>query len=384
MILIIFNIKHKLIEQVELIEQNMIIYFYKGGKRMKCRNCGNELGEGDTFCQNCGTKIDIQSEKKQQKKSKKKYIIIGCFILLLAVAVCIYFFIPNEMKLEVQELADAVNNNTVSEYYSKELVVHGYLVRDNRSYANNEDDEYYIFVSDTNDWQDNNDFILIKYSDGLDDDFGTGTELIVSGELQEDSNILLANQIDVKKSVERTYNVNFKQLSEENYANKKISITGRMIDLLGEGHYLTDAEINYSVQLKGITESKFADYFKNGSMAIVTGTFNDDETLTVESIEQTEVTKDSSYNFGMSVNECYNTYLTEGQEITLNGTYIKNSSASIPYAIQDEETGQFIALSVTNESIDLDEYFESGEQCVITGNISEGGSSYILYVTAIG
>lgn len=33
MILIIFNIKHKPIEQVELIEQNVIIYFYKGGKK---------------------------------------------------------------------------------------------------------------------------------------------------------------------------------------------------------------------------------------------------------------------------------------------------------------------------------------------------------------
>lgn len=353
---------------------------------MKCENCGSELEKGDTFCQNCGKKVDIQLETESKKKShKKRNIIISSIVLLLAiVAVCVYFFLPRNMEVEVQELADAVNNNTINEYYSKSLIVHGYLVRDTRSYANNEDDGYYIFVSDTNDWQDNNDFILIKYSDGLDDDFGTGTELIVSGELKEDSNILLANEIDVKNSVERTYNVTFEQLSEENYADKKISISGRMIDLLGEGHYLTDAEINYSVQLKGITESKFADYFKNGSMAVVTGTFNDDETLTVESIEQTEETKDSSYDFGMSVNECYSTYLTEGQEITLNGTYIKNGSASVPYAIQDEETGQFIALSVTNESINLDDYFESGEECVITGNISEGGSSYILQVIAIG
>lgn len=86
----------------------------------------------------------------------------------------------------------------------------------------------------------------------------------------------------------------------------------------------------------------------------------------------------------MSVNECYNAYLTEEQEITLSGTYVKNGSASIPYAIQEEETGQFIVLSVTNESINLDDYFKSGEKCVITGNISEGGSSYILYVIAIG
>lgn len=73
----------------------------------------------------------------------------------------------------------------------------------------------YIFVLDTNDWQDNNNFILIKYLDGLDDDFGTGTKLIVSGELKEDSNILIVNEIDVKRSVETTYNVTFEQLGKK-------------------------------------------------------------------------------------------------------------------------------------------------------------------------
>lgn len=62
MILIIFNIKHKLIEQVELIEQNMIIYFYKGGKKMKCKNWGNELEREDIFCQSCGAKDNTQLE----------------------------------------------------------------------------------------------------------------------------------------------------------------------------------------------------------------------------------------------------------------------------------------------------------------------------------
>lgn len=94
---------------------------------MKCKNWGNELEWEDIFCQSCDAKdntlleTELKKEISKKKKSRKKRnIIIGCIVLFLAiVAVCAYFFLPREMKVEVQELADAVNNNTINEYYFK-------------------------------------------------------------------------------------------------------------------------------------------------------------------------------------------------------------------------------------------------------------------------
>ena len=91
-----------------------------------------------------------------------------------------------------------------------------------------------------------------------------------------------------------------------------------------------------------------------------------------------------SFEYGTSVKDCINSYVNIGEEITIKGIFVKNGSFSVPYSVQDEETGQFIALSVPFENIDLDKYFESGENCVVTGYISEGGTSYVINITAIG
>lgn len=66
-------------------------------------------------------KDNTQLETELKKEiSKKRNVIIGCIVLFLAiVAVCAYFFLSGEMEVEVQELADAVNNNTINEYYFK-------------------------------------------------------------------------------------------------------------------------------------------------------------------------------------------------------------------------------------------------------------------------
>ena len=31
---------------------------------MKCKNCGYQLKEGMKFCENCGTKVEVQAQKQ--------------------------------------------------------------------------------------------------------------------------------------------------------------------------------------------------------------------------------------------------------------------------------------------------------------------------------
>ncbi|GEM_PF-5836751 len=378
---------------------------------MKCEKCGNEITEEDIFCQNCGCKIEreeqIESNKNinekeietisnsddlnlHKKKSKKSVFIISFIIvILLAIIGFSMFSIPKDVEIEAGTLANEIYNGDVDKYASNNLFVHGYIIRDTRE-SNNEKNGYYIVVSDIDNWEtlDSSQIVTFKYDMGIEESVGTGSEIIVQGHLdiQEDSpdmSILVGDDITIKNKVDPTYKIDFDQLSND-YVNKKITITGRMINVIGDGNYLTDVDLNYAVKLKGFTEDEFASYFKNGSYAVVTGVLKDTGVIDVEKIDQNQTTKDMSFEYGTSVKDCINSYVNIGEEITIKGIFVKNGSFSVPYSVQDEETGQFIALSVPFENIDLDKYFESGENCVVTGYISEGGTSYVINITAIG
>lgn len=53
---------------------------------MYCKNCGNEIKNGEKFCCNCGTPIDGGTEIKSHKKSRK---IATCLIGICAVGLCV-------------------------------------------------------------------------------------------------------------------------------------------------------------------------------------------------------------------------------------------------------------------------------------------------------
>lgn len=381
---------------------------------MYCQKCGNGISEGDMFCQKCGWKVEgdkieegiglsgIENEKNQKpeeeiidsiktkKNRKKTKILFGVSVGIIVSLIAVFgiFFMPKDTDIEAGDLAKLINNGEADKYYSDNLYVHGYLVRDTREMSTNEKENYYILVSNIENWEESTDSLVFVYEEGLEDNLGTGTELIVQGHLKDNSNdsvnMLIGEDVEIKKIVDPIYTLDFEQLKNTEYIDKQINITGRMIDLLGQGHFLADEELNNSVALKGLTEAEFANYFKNGNYATITGILTKDNTIKVDKISQNEFTKKMSYDYGMSVSECYQSYFSNGEEVTIHGIYLKNSFASVPYAVMDEETGQFITLTTFTESIDLDKYFESEEQCVITGNISEGGTGYILEVIAIG
>lgn len=69
---------------------------------MICKNCGNQIKEGNNFCTKCGTKIEkekiiINEEKREVKKedlklSKKEKIVLA-IIILFTIIFMIYLLI---------------------------------------------------------------------------------------------------------------------------------------------------------------------------------------------------------------------------------------------------------------------------------------------------
>lgn len=359
---------------------------------MKCKNCGKKLNNKDLYCTSCGTKVNeaqINLNTQQTEKKKKLLVLIISIVIVFALTITgiILLTQPDNIDLEAKELSSLIAEEKTSEYYGDNLNVHGYLIRDMTDSSNSEDYGYYILVSDVESLENDSNIVYFSYSGEMDDNLGSGSEVIIHGKLREKSNdsfeILVADNIEVIEKEDPVYQIDFENISNQ-YIGKKIHITGRLIDYLGQGHYISDSEINNSLQLKGLTEAQFAEYFKNGSWANVIGVLNDDGTISVEKIIQNEYTKELSYDFGLSVNDCYSTKFGPQVEITVHGDYLRNPFNSVAYAIGNTETGQFIELEVSNSSVSLDDYFESGEPCVISGYITEGGRGYILKVTAIG
>lgn len=75
---------------------------------MYCRNCGNEIREGSSFCGKCGTKIEVKFEenKKTNKTNKnikqKKYVVISLLLfVIIFISVCVIVNInPREEMVE--------------------------------------------------------------------------------------------------------------------------------------------------------------------------------------------------------------------------------------------------------------------------------------------
>ena len=75
---------------------------------MKCNNCGNEINEGDAYCNKCGKK-----PSKQTNKRKKRSIIISIIIIItIIILLGLYLFILRPFK-------GNTNSQTIENTYSK-------------------------------------------------------------------------------------------------------------------------------------------------------------------------------------------------------------------------------------------------------------------------
>lgn len=73
---------------------------------MYCRNCGNKIEDGSTFCGNCGNPINNKKKKINISFFKKKIIIIPCIILLIFVLLFIMVFNIGKYNLSKSLIKD--------------------------------------------------------------------------------------------------------------------------------------------------------------------------------------------------------------------------------------------------------------------------------------
>lgn len=369
---------------------------------MYCPKCGNEVKDGDLFCDKCGMKVDQQeiNEKKEGKKNIFKKVLIIVAIAFVILGIIGYITddgedssvdkTVEEHHFEVEKLSKILNDDEkYKDYEGDKIYVHGYLgVSSNvvNGEVQGQDNQINVLVSKT----DENSYVMFKYKKGVDESLGNLSEVELVGKVKYSKNyeqpIFIASKVKVIQKEERIYNVgSLEELANSNsqLMGKKIIVYGRMLDFLGQGHTIVSDDLKQTFKLKGMTESEYANYFKNGSKAYVTGTYTDDKEIIVEKVDQDESTKEDSDSIGISVSQVYSTG-DVGQQVTIKGTYVRNGSYSVPYSVMDESTGQFISLYTSNDSVDFNDYFESDATCVVTGYLWETGTGYSLEVTAIG
>lgn len=381
---------------------------------MYCQKCGYKLEEGDKFCQQCGNKIENSDESKvgnnkdeppriimkeekvenvtPNKKSNKgkKSMIIGVALLAFIVLGIGFLFSGKSIDLSIQEYLDLQMNGQLVEYEGYELNIKGYLYRDTRENSNESDGYYGLTnVSDVINMQEDFGLILFTYDGEIGEDAGSGTEVIVTAKMQEESDTLLASNVEIINKVEPIYTVELATILQnpEKYHGKKVMFAGRMIDVFGQGQAVVDMSADNALIIDGLTEKEFAEFVQEGSIGTIVGTFENREGYPVIIIE--DVKRDNQFDYyadlvARSVNDCYNDYfLFDGDEVSIYGTYYTNFSFSNPTVLCDLNNSQFISLTTTM-GVNLDNYLVSGKNYILSGVIREGGTGFILEVEGIG
>ncbi len=402
---------------------------------MKCKKCGTDLENTAMFCPNCGTSTEeencnnqvekdlvsilnanednhlindknqsISDNNQKDKKLSKKKKILFSFLGIILLILIIGFFAsrPKEIHMETKELSNIISNEEAKKYAGDTIYLHGFLYRT----VDNEKSPYLYMLTpnpitpdklmgSNNEelYDDSNNMVIFVMEEDrkqLDIKLGTGSELILKGQMGETSSgltVLIVEDIEVKQKVEPIHSIDLTTLNDSgsDYIGKNVMVMGRMIYLFGEGHYLTDYDVENVVKLSNLTEDEFSSYYKNGSGVYVTGILkqeNEEYVIEIDNVSQNEALKGLYTDDLPTVSDCYDSSIENGTFITIHGIYKRDVTGSVSHAIVDEDTLQFIILS--SDNIDLDKYFENGKDCTISGEIYETGRGYMLKVQAIG
>lgn len=132
---------------------------------------------------------------------------------------------PEEVHIEASELNSILYSEKLDEYFGDDLYVHGYLIRDEEM----EEEHSYILAGDKNDTEG----LIFSCEEALEEDLGTGSELIVKGTLSreegESAVTLVSTEIEVKEKILPIYE--FKSVtallkSANDVVNKRVCVKG--------------------------------------------------------------------------------------------------------------------------------------------------------------
>ena len=263
---------------------------------MFCQKCGNEISKEDTFCDKCGAEVKKGEVKNKDKKPIKKNKILKIVLPLVLVIVCglggIYYIgsQPQDYHMEADELAKIMlNEEEMEKYYEDNLYIHGYIAR-NISVQNNlsaESNHMYSLYSEN----DQSNPLAFSYEKGLDDDIGSGSEVILKGTLgclsESKIPILLVKEIDIKNREEPIYPVgDLEDLVKvyDKYLNKKISVVGNLNYYYS--YILTNDDDSIQLVLNNVDEEQVKDVEDTTNCVVVGKFYNKDgiATMDVETI----------------------------------------------------------------------------------------------------
>ncbi len=94
---------------------------------MVCKNCGNELQEGEKFCGKCGNQIDNIENSQQIKKDKtnkinKKIIIVMISIVTVIILGIVIFVVNNAKTNSNQDIYNNINQGINNDLSSNEQI----------------------------------------------------------------------------------------------------------------------------------------------------------------------------------------------------------------------------------------------------------------------
>ncbi len=125
------------------------LFYFIGGRKMICKNCGKEIDDSSKFCEYCGAKL---KQKKKRSKTKKIILSVLSVIILIVLAFASRYLLFGIASKGIDKMKNSASIDSLTVYddsldvnitnnYSNPLLFHctDYIINLN-IYTNNEDE----------------------------------------------------------------------------------------------------------------------------------------------------------------------------------------------------------------------------------------------------